>query len=116
MSADNRRAKRRQISQTVEVVDAMTEASIGRIVNLSPGGMLMIANTQMMDDALFQFRFVLTDAAGHDRAIDVGAHQLWSDGAGAPGQLWAGFRFIDVRPDDAAFLAQWVEAPGSRHV
>lgn len=115
MSSENRRAKRRQVSQTVEVVDMMAEATVARIANLSPGGMLVIASVPMIDDALYQFRFNLSGPDGRERAIDVGAHQLWSDAGSATGQSWAGFRFIDISARDAEFLQGWVEAPGSRY-
>ena len=46
----------------------------------------------------------------------VGAHELWSDQAAAPGQVWTGFRFIDISGDDLNFIRAWVAAPGSHHV
>lgn len=112
---DSRRAKRRVVGQMVQVTDSMTEAVVGRIANLSHGGMLLITHLPLMDDALFQFRFSLTDVAGIERHIELGAHQLWSDSGPVPGQFWAGFRFIDVEPGDAEFLEAWVEAPGSQY-
>ena len=51
-----------------------------------------------------------------DHAIDVGAHELWSDPAAAPGQVWTGFRFIDIAASDLLFLRSWVAAPGSEHI
>lgn len=112
---EHRRAKRRTLGQAVSVTDTMTEAVVGRLANLSPTGMLMITHLPLMDDALFQFRFMLNEHDGHDRMIELGAHQLWSDTGPAPGQFWAGFRFIDLDPEDAAFLQAWVEEPGSRY-
>jgi hypothetical protein len=46
----------------------------------------------------------------------VGAHELWSDEAAAPGQVWTGFRFIDVSPEDVGYIREWVDAPGSHYV
>ena len=60
-------------------------------------------------------RFKLPDSNGIDRAIDIGAHELWSDPAAAPGQVWTGFRFIDIAAPDLAVLRAWVSAPGSEH-
>ncbi|MFN3843974.1 MAG: PilZ domain-containing protein [Rehaibacterium terrae] len=115
MTSELRRAKRRALGQPVTVLDTMTEAMAGRLANLSSTGMLLITHLPLMDDALFQFRFTLTEPDGHERTIELGAHQLWSDSGPVPGQFWAGFRFIDLDPEDAAFLQAWVEEPGARY-
>lgn len=111
-----RRAKRRKVGYNVEIVDLMTEESIGRLSNLSETGMLIIARFRLANDALYQFRMRLPDASGVERTIDVGAHELWADDAAAPGQIWSGFRFIDVSQNDLAFVRDWVDAPGSTYV
>ena len=111
-----RRAKRRKVGYNVEVVDTMTEQVVGRLSNLSETGMLMIANNRLATDSLFQFCLQLPDASGVERRIEVGAHELWADEAAAPGQIWTGFRFIDLSQDDVAFIRDWVDAPGSTYV
>lgn len=110
-----RRAKRRKVGN-IDVVDTMTSQVIGKLSNLSETGMLLILGEAVLSDALFQLRFTLTDGVGQSRSIDVGAHELWSDEAAAPGQVWTGFRFIDVGPEDVAFIREWVDAPGSQYV
>ena len=52
-----RRARRRKVADTVIVVDTMVDAVVGRLGNLSETGMLLMANTVMQEDALYQFRF-----------------------------------------------------------
>ncbi|MCX7033950.1 MAG: PilZ domain-containing protein [Arenimonas sp.] len=110
-----RRAKRRKVGN-IDVVDTMTSRVIGKLSNLSETGMLLILGEAVISDALFQLRFTLTASDGSQRSVDVGAHELWSDEAAAPGQVWTGFRFIDVAPEDVAFIREWVDAPGSQYV
>jgi hypothetical protein len=110
-----RRAKRRKVGN-IDVVDTMTGQVIGTLSNLSETGMLLILGEPVLSDALFQLRFNLPGATGGSRDVDVGAHELWSDEAAAPGQVWTGFRFIDVGPEDVAFIREWVDAPGSQYV
>lgn len=114
MMHEFRRAKRRKASDTILVTDTMTERVIGRIGNLSETGMLLIASEPLVDDALYQLRFVLHDAGG-DHPVDVGAHLLWMDRASAPAQVWAGFRFIALAEAQSGRLRTWVEAPGSQY-
>lgn len=110
-----RRAKRRKVGN-IDVLDTMTGMLIGKLSNLSETGMLLILGEPITSDALFQLRFTLDDPAGKSRQVEVGAHELWSDEAAAPGQVWTGFRFIDVAPEDVAFIREWVDAPGSQYV
>lgn len=111
-----RRAKRRKAPDNILVTDTMTERVIGRIGNLSRTGMLLIASEPLTDDALYQVRFSLPGAGdGDELAIDLGAHLLWLDTASAPGQSWAGFRFIAVPDAQAQRMHAWIEAPGSHY-
>lgn len=116
MSDESRRARRRQVADTVLVTDAMTDAVIGRIGNLSETGMLLIASAPLNEDALYQFRFGLRDPSGAETTVEVGAHLLWQDAASAPGQAWAGVRFIGVPEVQTERLRQWIEAPGGQYV
>ena len=108
-----RRARRRNVDDTVMVVDTMTEAAIGRLGNLSETGMLLMANARLPEDALFQLQFNLADPSGGEACVEVGAHLLWQDPAGASGQCWSGFRFITVPEPCMLMLRDWVEAPGA---
>ena len=116
MNTEYRRAKRRKVGFDVEVTDTMTGHVIGKLSNLSETGMLLILGEPVTSDALFQLRFTLDDETGKGRDVELGAHELWSDEAAAPGQVWTGFRFIDVAPEDVAFIRGWVDAPGSQYV
>lgn len=116
MNTEYRRAKRRKVGFDVNVTDTMTGHTIGKLSNLSETGMLLILGEALTSDALYQLRFTLTDDAGNSRAVELGAHELWSDEAAAPGQVWTGFRFIDMAPEDVAFIRGWVDAPGSQYV
>jgi len=114
MMHEFRRAKRRKASDTIMVTDAMTERVVGRVGNLSETGLLLMASEPLVDDALYQLRFLLEDS-GTPQPIEVGAHLLWLDRASAPAVVWAGFRFIAVVEDHAKRLRTWVEAPGSHY-
>lgn len=116
MNEEFRRAKRKQVDERIDVADAMLDAPIGLIGNISETGMMLLGNQAMADDALYQFHFSLTDTAGTRRKVSVGAHQLWSEPANAPGQHWIGFRFIDIGADDLAVLRIWIDLPGSQYV
>lgn len=106
-----RRARRRRIADTVQVVDTMTDTVIGHLGNLSESGMMLIASAPLTEDALYQLRFDLLDAP-QQPPIEVGAHLLWQDRASMPGQTWAGFRFICMPENGMAHLRRWLDSPG----
>ena len=115
---DTRRAPRRQVSDLVPVTDQMRDSVVGRLGNVSETGMLMLASAALRDDALYQLRFPLTLADGRSEWIDVGVHLLWSEPAHAPGQSWAGFRFLTLSREHRQLLRRWIgedsdEAPVS---
>ena len=106
MGAESRRMPRRMVSGLNEVVDVMTEETVGHLGNLSVGGMLLIASTPMVEDALYQLRFNLPDSSGP--GVEVGAHVLWRDDASAPGQSWIGLRFLGLAPQATRSLREWI--------
>jgi hypothetical protein len=111
-----RRSRRRKVSDTTLVTDAMTDRVVGRIGNLSETGMLLIASAPLLVDALYQFRFRLPAAHAGECDYEVGAHLLWQDHASAQGQAWSGFRFIAMPPDQAETLRAWIDMPGGQFV
>ena len=107
---ENRRSRRKRVKQGIEVTDALTGQLVGHVGNLSADGMLLIANRMVPDNALFQFSFSLPDERGVARRFEIGVHEQWSEPANIPGQYWAGFRIIDISPEDRTALVAWVDA------
>jgi len=106
---ENRRSRRKRAQDNIEVTNSLTGELVGSVGNLSVDGMLLIANRQLPENALFQFNFELPGADGAPRRIEVGVNEQWSEPAQTPGQHWAGFRIIDIAPEDRAALTGWVE-------
>ena len=113
MGIESRRQARRTVPGMMEVYDTVTEEPVGYLGNVSVGGMLLIANRALVDDALYQFRFALPDDMGETQPLEVGAHVLWVDGASAPGQSWVGLRFIGLSTETTQRLRRWAEAGAS---
>lgn len=110
-----RRSRRRQVADTVHVVDCMTDAVIGHIGNVSESGMLVIASVPLVIDALYQLRFSLPGDGAGRIPFEAGAQLLWKEQASAPGQSWAGFRFITMSEKHMEQLRRWIDAPDSQY-
>ena len=109
MGIESRRQARRTVPGMMEVYDTITEETVGCLGNVSVGGMSLIANRPLIDDALYQFRFALPDNTG-TQTVEVGAHVLWIDAASAPGQSWVGLRFLGLSTETTQRLRRWAEA------
>ena len=107
-----RRVRRRKVEGNIQVIDTMTDTVVGRIGNLSETGMLLIASAPLVDDALYQFRFVLQDTPRTSLPIEVGVHLLWQDPTSTPGQTWTGLRFITMVDSQMQQLLEWLDGPG----
>ena len=107
MGIDGRRKPRRGVPGMVDVTDTMTGEVVGCVGNVSAGGMLLICNRRLVPDGLFQFRFALPTESGDPEWLETGAHVLWQDEHGAPGQHWIGLRFIGLPPEAAHVLHAW---------
>ncbi len=106
MIHESRRAPRRQVADSVPVFDMMTEEVVGHLANVSESGMLLLANAQLHEDTLYQFRFQL----GGGGPLVTGVHLLWLGAANTPGQSWCGFRFLTIPDDQRARIRAWVDA------
>lgn len=113
--AEHRRSQRKRAQRAIQVNNAMTGDAIGRIGNLSIDGMMMVASQPMRENALFQFTFHLPNTAtGELHNVEIGVHEQWVEAANVPGQFWAGFRIIDISPEDYNVLYDWVNSPGGQ--
>lgn len=107
MNDQQRRSPRRTPPHVIQVTDTMTGQLLGRIGNLSAGGMLLIAEQALPNGALYQVRFDLPVAEQTSQTLEVGMQLLWSETRSGPRPVWSGFRFISIAPDQAQFLHAW---------
>lgn len=116
MNTPFQRARRRQVTERIDVYDTIAERVLGVVANLSESGMMLHSAHALPEEALLQLRLILPTPGGQPRSIDVGAQRLWSEPAQSPGQYWMGLRFIDISPDDLASLRIWIDLPGGHYV
>jgi hypothetical protein len=99
---DERRKSERIEAQSagLRVSDSIDGKEIGTVGNLSAGGMMLIANRELLPEGVLQLRIEALPRAIADDTIALGARVLWSMPAHTPGQFWAGLETIDI--DDGA--------------
>ena len=105
--SDARRSLRVKPRTPVPLVDVMWDRVLGFVLDLSAGGMKVLASRELADEGLYQVQFDLDTEASERERIEAGV-QVVSQSPGAGGMV-AGMRFIHLPKVDSRALAQWLE-------
>lgn len=109
-----RRSVRRSVSESLQIIDVMTGATLGRVGNLSADGLMLISAQALPDHHVYQVRFPLPDSAAGAAPLEVGIQCLWSEAASGEHSHWAGCQIVSISPDDRDALDDWVENSAER--
>jgi hypothetical protein len=115
MNKEIRRLKRRKSEQLISVIDTMTQKPMGLVADLSESGMMLISNSEITPDGLYQCELNFPRSIGILGPIKVGIHELWSETNSRNGQFVVGFRFIDITREDRIQIRDWVNEPDSQY-
>jgi hypothetical protein len=109
--AEQRRSRRKKAPQTIQVTNSISGEAIGFVGNLSIDGMLLISEPRIARQCAVPVHVRIARPCGSaNRRVEIGVHEQWSEPASIPGQFWAGFRIIDIDPQDRVALGAWVNA------
>ncbi|MFO1505650.1 MAG: PilZ domain-containing protein [Lysobacterales bacterium] len=103
-----RRHQRVATPPMMRVTDTITGKDAGRLGNLSPEGLMLVADGPIADGALHQFAFDLPDQYGRLQPVEVGVREVWKAPGTMHGQYWVGFRFISLGAADEGVLRDWL--------
>ena len=115
MSSDefttNRRSQRRYtLSTTINIIDRSTGKSLGRLVNVTSDGMMLVNTSPLVTDTLYQISLELPSPIKGQTTIDLGMDCLWTSPATADADTyWSGCHIIDISPDMATCLDALIE-------
>ncbi|HEU4992510.1 MAG TPA: PilZ domain-containing protein [Luteimonas sp.] len=106
-----RRSTRHAPEAPTPVLDAMSDRVLGFALDLSAGGMKLLASAPLVDAALYQVHFNL-DLAGEGSVPLEAGMQVVSQRAGSRGSV-VGLRFIHLQGAHSQRLARWLRSRGS---
>lgn len=102
---EHRLFRRRSISISFRVHDAETGRFIGRIGDISKGGLLVYGPHKMLPGLLYRLRIHLPDDNGKPRSVVLPAKAMWSGCDTNPEFCSTGFRLYELdRPENQAAL------------
>jgi hypothetical protein len=105
-SPEARRSTRHAPDSPTPVVDAMHDRVLGFALDLSAGGMKLLASDPLVDSALYQVHFAL-DLPDDGRVPLEAGVQVVSQRSTAEGVV-AGLRFIHLQGAQSQRLARWL--------
>lgn len=108
-AGEARRSSRHAPDVPVAVVDAMSSDLMGFVVDLSAGGMKLMAGKPLLDDALYQVQFELDMDAAHRARIEAGM-QVVSQHRNSDGSATVGLRFIHLQGTQGKQLGEWLHS------
>lgn len=108
MNPEYRKAIRRCPNTPLDVIDSMTEALAGKLLDISTSGLKILTPSPMRVNALFQWRLPIPDTPRAD-IIECGIQIVWIN-ANTPEGYTVGARFIQIPPQARERLRHWCNA------
>lgn len=106
-----RRSTRHAPESPTPVVDAMRDQVLGFVMDLSAGGMKLLASGPLVENALYQVQFAL-DLPGEGRIAFEAGMQVVNQRRAAEGNV-VGLRFIHLQGEHSLRLGRWLRARGA---
>lgn len=96
---ERRKSPRKRLSAELTLFDRGTGATIGRLVNLSEGGLRLVSKKPFTDGQRMVFSMILPQMVRGSTTVSFDAVAVWTQAASYGGDVSAGFRFVELKPD-----------------
>lgn len=106
---ERRQHKRSKSPQLLPVIDTYAGQQIGTLVDLSLGGILMMAMQPIPLHRVFQVQVKLPEKILDSDVIEFGAESVWGDPPEQLGTCWAGLHIIDISEKNKVLVTELVE-------
>jgi hypothetical protein len=98
---EKRRHVRFDVAEIVNVIDRHTGGVIGRLVNISEEGLMLLGPEPVPAGRIFQLALHPEGHTGDGGYIQVGVESLWDNSSTDHAQYWNGFHIIDISDQDS---------------
>jgi hypothetical protein len=108
MSSEQRKTIRKIANEVLEVSDQVTGTLLGKVVNISAEGLMLLSNDPIAAGSVYQLDLKLPRLINGHSVICFGAEAVWSSQAAQPGSHWTGFRIIDASEEDVLSIDELI--------
>jgi hypothetical protein len=89
-----------EVSEVIRVVDRQTGTDLGRLVNISEEGFMLLGSQPLSEDSILQLSLEFESGPNAASPILIGVESLWCHSSSDQKQYWAGFYIIDISDED----------------
>ena len=105
---EKRKLKRRQLIYYLRVLDRDSEMLIGRLVDITTEGVMLLSESPLKLDKLFKFKMILPPHFKAQKIITFDAKCLWSKIDVNPDLYTSGFQFDRISPQDIYLIEELI--------
>jgi len=91
-----RKQDRKEINQTIPVVDVINGGEFGELINITTEGLMVISDQPRSPHSIFQLSLQLPTELEGSLTLELGADCLWCREATNFNRHWAGLQIIDI--------------------
>lgn len=101
---EQRQSPRKVADQVLEIQDQVTGNTLGRIVNISAEGFMLLSQEPMLIGTVYQLNLVDPSSQEVQKPVAFSAEAVWSTEASHPESFWSGFRITEISSDDVIYI------------
>ncbi len=105
---EKRHSPRKVADQILEISDQITGNQIGRVVNISAEGFMLLSEEPVITGSVYQLKMIIAKTERDEKSIEFGAEAVWCSEASQPDSYWSGFHIIDIDNEDILSIDQMV--------
>jgi CheY-like chemotaxis protein len=106
---ERRKHVRKRLSADLTLFDRATGTNVGRLLNLSEGGMRVVTRKGFTDGQRSVFSMILPRMINGSTTVSVDAICVWSQQAGYGGDTLVGFRFAEMKAESVEVIRYLLE-------
>jgi hypothetical protein len=107
---EQRHSPRKVANEILIVADQITGNQLGRVVNISAEGLMLLSDEPMVAGSVYQLVMLLPNPQSNQEKITFAAEAVWCTEASQPESFWSGFHIIDISADDVLIIDQLILA------
>jgi hypothetical protein len=105
---DLRKTPRKIANEVLVIADQITGTQIGRVVNISAEGLMLLGEEPIITGSVYQLNLILKGADGEQTTVSFGAEAVWTMEATQPDSFWSGFRIIDISNEGVLLIDELI--------
>ncbi len=105
---EQRQTPRKVANEVLIIADQITGSHIGRVVNISAEGFMLLSDEPVITGSVYQLDLLLPEPKEEREKLSFAAEAIWCTEASQPESYWSGFHIIDIDVDDVLVIDELI--------